>query len=126
MVEENANLSVLGLLVAECIFHLGLASISSAGEVVVSHGNSNVAVQLDLVVVKPWKCIEDTWKIYELSLQWWVSQCEKTTWARGPKNKTFCGRPEYSKPFGWPIWQPNAKRRWHINSYIYIYIYIYI
>eukprot|EP00438_Fugacium_kawagutii_P016911 Skav236268 [mRNA] locus=scaffold2289:43457:45967:- [translate_table: standard] len=38
------------LLVAKCVLYLGLASISSAGEVVVSHGNGNVAVQFDLVV----------------------------------------------------------------------------
>eukprot|EP00438_Fugacium_kawagutii_P018726 Skav212355 [mRNA] locus=scaffold3038:50840:51286:- [translate_table: standard] len=38
------------LLVAKCVFYLGLASISSASEVVVSHGNGNVAVEFDLVV----------------------------------------------------------------------------
>eukprot|EP00438_Fugacium_kawagutii_P022721 Skav216427 [mRNA] locus=scaffold3139:276663:277331:+ [translate_table: standard] len=34
-------------LVAKCVFYLGLASISSAGEVVVAHGNGNVAVQFN-------------------------------------------------------------------------------
>eukprot|EP00438_Fugacium_kawagutii_P021252 Skav207773 [mRNA] locus=scaffold2087:200633:201930:+ [translate_table: standard] len=42
----------LALLVAKCVFHLGLASISSAREVVVSHGNGNVAVQFNVVVIK--------------------------------------------------------------------------
>eukprot|EP00438_Fugacium_kawagutii_P030405 Skav230848 [mRNA] locus=scaffold3471:225712:229087:- [translate_table: standard] len=37
---------------AMATLHLGLASISSTGEVVVSHGNGNVAVQFDLVVLK--------------------------------------------------------------------------
>ena len=34
------------------IFHLGLAAIRAASEIIVSHGNSNLTHHIDLVVVK--------------------------------------------------------------------------
>ena len=52
VVEEDADLSILIFLVAKRVFHLGLASVSSTCEVVVAHGNGNISVQVNLVVVK--------------------------------------------------------------------------
>ena len=52
VVEENADLSILIFFVAECVFDLRLASISSTCEVVVAHGNGNISVQVNLMVVK--------------------------------------------------------------------------
>ena len=50
--EEDAHLAVSILLVAESVLNFGLASICSAGEEVVAHGNGNIATDINLVVVK--------------------------------------------------------------------------
>ena len=50
--EEDAHLAVRILLVAESVLNFGLASICSAGEEVVAHGNGNIASHINLVVVK--------------------------------------------------------------------------
>ena len=50
--EEDAHLAVRILLVAESVLNFGLASICSAGEEVVAHGNGNIASDINLVVVK--------------------------------------------------------------------------
>ena len=52
VVEENADLTILIFFVAECVFDLRLASIGSTREVVVAHGNGNISVQVNLMVVK--------------------------------------------------------------------------
>ena len=52
MVEEDAHLAVRILLVAESVLNFGLASICSAGEKVVAHGNGNIAADMNFVVVK--------------------------------------------------------------------------
>mmetsp|Transcript_44348 Transcript_44348/g.101667 ORF Transcript_44348/g.101667 Transcript_44348/m.101667 type:complete len:268 (-) Transcript_44348:322-1125(-) len=51
VVEEDAQLAVRVLLVAEGVLDLGLAARGRAREVIVAHRNTDVALQLDLVVV---------------------------------------------------------------------------
>ena len=52
VVEKDADLSISILFVAKCVLHLGLTSISSTGKVVGAHGDSDIAVQINLVIVK--------------------------------------------------------------------------
>ena len=52
MVQEDAHVAVSILLVAKGVLYFGLASIRTAGEIVVAHGDGRVAVHLNLVVVE--------------------------------------------------------------------------
>ena len=52
MVQEDTHFPISILLITERVLHLGLASVGAAGEVVISHGDSGVAVHVNLVVVE--------------------------------------------------------------------------
>mmetsp|Transcript_50032 Transcript_50032/g.82311 ORF Transcript_50032/g.82311 Transcript_50032/m.82311 type:complete len:295 (+) Transcript_50032:64-948(+) len=52
VVQADAHLSIFALPVAKGVLHFADGSIRTAAEVVVAHGNGNVAVQVDLMVVE--------------------------------------------------------------------------
>merc|ERR1719476_675216 len=51
MVEEDAHFTVIAAFVPKGVLDLGLLSGGGTGEVVVAHGNGNVTLDFDLVVV---------------------------------------------------------------------------
>merc|ERR1719198_1388598 len=51
MVQEDAHLPIAAALVPKRILDFGLLSSGCTGEVVVPHGNGNVTLEFDLVVV---------------------------------------------------------------------------
>jgi len=52
MVKEDAQLAIVVPLVAEGVFDLRLAAVIGAREIVVAHGDGNIANDLDLVVIE--------------------------------------------------------------------------
>jgi len=52
VVEKDAHLSIVVLLVAEGVLDFGLAAILRTGEVVVAHGDCDLTAHIDMVVVE--------------------------------------------------------------------------
>ena len=52
MMKKDPQLPILGPLVIEALLNLGHIAIVGAGEVIIAHGSCNVAINLDLVVLK--------------------------------------------------------------------------
>jgi len=51
MVQEDANFTIIAALVPECVLDFGLLSSGCTSEVVVTHGNGNVTLEFDIVIV---------------------------------------------------------------------------
>jgi len=52
MVQEDTHLAISASLVTESVLNFAHTSISRAREVVVAHGNANISIDIDLMVVK--------------------------------------------------------------------------